>query len=133
MAYRVSNISPIDLQPRVAIGISLPFNGTIGFNSTYTTSQQLKTNIISFLLTNKGERLFQPNEGANLRRFIFEQQSDITLKDLKEIFNSKLETKFPQIKISNVEIVSENYNINISFSYQVINTNIQDNIIIAIN
>jgi hypothetical protein len=31
MAYRVPNIEPIDLQPRVAIGISLPFNGSYRF------------------------------------------------------------------------------------------------------
>jgi hypothetical protein len=67
MAYRVPNIEPIDLQPRVAIGISLPFNGPTGFNGTYTTADQLKTNILSFLLTNRGERLFQPTFGANLR------------------------------------------------------------------
>ena len=135
MAHRVPNINPIDLQPRVAVGISLPFNGTIGFNSTYTTSSQLKTNIISFLLTNKGERLFQPSWGADLRRIIFEQINDITISDLKEISSAKIEQQFPQVKVTNVNIESEEdlNTINISFSYKVINTNIEDDIIIAFN
>ena len=85
MAYRVPNIEPIDLQSRVAIGVSLPFNGSTGFNSTYTTAEQLHANILSFLLTNRGERLFQPTFGANLREFIFEQISINTLDDLNEI------------------------------------------------
>jgi hypothetical protein len=46
MAFRVSNIEPIDLQPRVAIGISLPFNGSTGFNSTYTTARSIKNQYI---------------------------------------------------------------------------------------
>ena len=53
MAFRVSNIEPIDLQPRVAIGISLPFNGSTGFNSTYTTADQLKTNILGKTISPK--------------------------------------------------------------------------------
>jgi hypothetical protein len=89
MAFRVSNIEPIDLQPRVAIGISLPFNGSTGFNSTYTTADQLKTNILSFLLTNRGERLFQPTFGASLRNFIFEQIAVNTIEDLREILMLK--------------------------------------------
>ena len=135
MAYRISDISPIDLQQSVAVGISLPFNGTTGFNSTYTTADQLKTNIISFLLTNRGERLFQPNFGADLRRFIFEQISDITLSDLEEIFNEKIEAQFPQVRITNtnIEAKEDQNEINISFSYRVINTNIQDEITIAFN
>ena len=85
MAFRVSNIEPIDLQPRVAIGISLPFNGPTGFNSTFDTATQLKSNLIAFLLTNKGERVLNPTFGANLRELIFEQIHETTLEEFKLI------------------------------------------------
>ena len=90
MAFRVSNIEPIDLQPRVAIGISLPFNGSTGFNSTYTTEAQLKSNLVSFLLTNRGERVLNPTFGANLRELIFEQIHEPTLEEFKEIIKSRV-------------------------------------------
>ena len=133
MAFRVSNIEPIDLQPRVAIGISLPFNGPTGFNSTYATVDQLRTNILSFLLTNRGERLFQPSFGASLRNFIFEQISTNTIEDLREIFNAKIEQQFPRVRVFDTVINSDpdRNTINISFTYRVTQTNIEDNISIT--
>jgi uncharacterized protein len=135
MAYRVPNIEPIDLQPRVAIGISLPFNGTTSFNSTYTTTDQLRTNILSFLLTNKGERLYRPNFGANLRSLIFEQQNNFTLDQLNSIITSQVETQFPGVSVLNVDVDSQPdlNTINVSVSYGVTNTNIQDQLTLAFN
>jgi uncharacterized protein len=135
MAFRVSNIEPIDLQPRVAIGISLPFNGSTGFNSTYATVDQLRTNILSFLLTNRGERLYRPNFGANLRSLIFEQQNNFTLDQLNSIITSQVETQFPGVSVLNVNIDSQPdlNTINVSVSYGVTNTNIQDQLTLAFN
>jgi len=135
MAYRVPNIEPIDLQPRVAIGISLPFNGPTGFNGTYTTADQLRTNILSFLLTNRGERLYRPNFGANLRSLIFEQQNNFTLDQLNSIITSQVETQFPGVSVLNINIDSQPdlNTINVSVSYGVTNTNIQDQLTLAFN
>jgi uncharacterized protein len=135
MAYRVPNIEPIDLQPRVAIGISLPFNGPTGFNGTYTTADQLRTNILSFLLTNRGERLYRPNFGANLRSLIFEQQNNFTLDQLNSIITSQVETQFPGVSVLNVDVDSQPdlNTINVSISYGVTNTNIQDQLTLAFN
>ena len=48
-------VNPLDLQGNIAIGVSLPFNGPAGpFNSTYSTKDQTKSNLINLLLTNKG-------------------------------------------------------------------------------
>ena len=61
-------IDPLDLQKNIAIGISLPFNGPAGpFNKTYSTQDQAKFDLINLLLTNKGERLFNPEFGTDLR------------------------------------------------------------------
>ena len=48
MAYVIKNKFPIDLNKRKAIGFSLPFNGPGVFNPTYTTRDQLKSNLINF-------------------------------------------------------------------------------------
>ena len=52
------NINPLDLETNRAIGVSLPFNGEGVFNSTYTSKDQIKTNILSVILTEQGERIF---------------------------------------------------------------------------
>lgn len=132
MAYRTNNIVPIDLQPQVAVGISLPFNGTIGFNSTYTTLEQIKTNLLSFLLTNKGERLFQPTYGSNLRKLIFEQNDDITISGIKDILTSQVENQFNNLKVLKIDINTDvnSNSIEIFISYQIINTNITDVVVI---
>ena len=76
MAYRVPNINPIDAGQNIAIGVSIPFNSPSVFNQTYTTSDQLKSNIINFLLTNPGERYLQPTYGSSLQRYLFSNITD---------------------------------------------------------
>ena len=51
MAFEVKRINPLDRQPRKAVGISLPFSGQAVFNSTYTTKDAIKNNIINFFIT----------------------------------------------------------------------------------
>ena len=38
-------VNPLDLQGNIAIGVSLPFNGPVAFNSTYSTADQIKSNL----------------------------------------------------------------------------------------
>ena len=54
----------------------LPFNGTAVFNSTYTTKDQLKSNIINLVLTEPGERINEPSFGVGIKRYIFEETID---------------------------------------------------------
>ena len=77
MAVQVAYQHPLDIDKRVAIGVSIPFNGTAVFNPIFITSDQIKSNIINYILTNKGEKLFQPNYGADLRRVIFASVTSI--------------------------------------------------------
>ena len=56
MAFEIKKIDPRDLQPRVAIGVKLPFSGKAVFNSTFTSAEAIKNNLINYFLTGKGER-----------------------------------------------------------------------------
>ena len=38
MAYIVRNVDVLDLRPSTGVGISLPFDGATGINTTYTTT-----------------------------------------------------------------------------------------------
>lgn len=57
-----------------SVGVTLPLRkGNNGyFEVSYTTKEQIKSNIKSLLLTQKGERLMQPTFGSDLRKCLFE-------------------------------------------------------------
>ena len=46
-------VNPLDLQKNIVIGVSLPFNAKGVFNKTYSTKEQIKSNLINLLLTDK--------------------------------------------------------------------------------
>jgi phage baseplate assembly protein W len=84
---QVTRVNPLDLQKNIAIGISLPFgrSGTNQlFNKTYNTKDQIKSNFINLLLTNKGERILNPEFGSNLRQLLFENITSITEENIKD-------------------------------------------------
>ena len=62
---REITINPLDRKRNIYIGVSLPFNGRSVFNFTTNTKDQTKSNIINLLLTNRGERIFNPEFGLN--------------------------------------------------------------------
>ena len=53
MAFDAKRINPIDLQPRVAVGVDIPFSGKGVFNSTFQTVDAVKANLINYLLNSK--------------------------------------------------------------------------------
>jgi phage baseplate assembly protein W len=117
MAYRIENNNPLDLDYQLAIGVSLPFIGSIisgsdaVFSSTYTTTEQLRSDVINYMLTNKGERVLNPNYGSDLRRFIFQSTTEVNLNNLKLQIIEGLRANFPQITTNSVNI-NPNYDVN---------------------
>jgi phage baseplate assembly protein W len=123
MAIRqIYPVVPQDIgQPR-GIGISVLYNnGTNVFNTTTTTKEQVKSNLINFILTNKGERLFDPTFGGNLRASLFQPDSDF------DNLSSKLEQEIlayvPNIIIRNINIKkqSDENLVNIIINYSIFN------------
>jgi phage baseplate assembly protein W len=130
MAQIIQNKFPIDAQARKAVGFGFPFNGNAVFVPTYQTRDQIKANLVNFLLTDRGERVFNPNFGANLKRLIFENINDSTLDGLRSTIENSINTFFPQISIKNIEFnnkVDEN-TINFSLTYEITLFGIEDNI-----
>lgn len=117
MAYRIENNNPLDLDYKLAVGVSIPFVGSIisgsdaVFSSTYTTAEQLRSDVINYMLTNKGERVLNPNYGSDLRRFIFQSTTEVNLNNLKLQIIEGLRANFSQITTNSVTI-NPNYDIN---------------------
>ncbi len=115
-------IPVIDTKKNVPVGIALPFGTKPVFKLNYTTKDQVKTNLISFMLTNRGERPFNPEFGADLRRFIFEQST--STDELSERIIDKLAIHFPQITVIELDfdILADENRIKIFLSYSVNNS-----------
>jgi len=123
MAYRIPNKHPLDINQRVGVGVSIPFNGPAVFNTTYTTSEQVKSNIINYVLTNNNERVFNPNFGANLRAQLFENVTPISISNLENNLIRDINTLFPNVRVLSINIqplYDENI-VNISITYSILN------------
>jgi phage baseplate assembly protein W len=122
MAIFIGRKYPIDTQPARAVGVALPFNGAGVFNSNYTTRQQINSNLINFFLTNRGERVFYPNYGGNLRATIFEQINSNNIDALKSQIETDLANNFPEARVLEVEVLgNEDLNtIQVNITYTVV-------------
>lgn len=134
MAYGLKKISPLDLKPSTAIGIKVPFSSNNAFSSVYTTKDQIRFNLINFLLTNPGERIFNPSFGAGLRAKIFEQIDQTSFEEMKNSISSQLENNFPQIQVTNLSITGdlESQIVNVNFSYKINRSNENDSVVVTI-
>ena len=133
MVFGARNIFPIDTQPGTAVGVSIPFNNNSVFFSTYTTQDAIRNNLINFFLTNKGDIYLNPDFGANLRIFIFEQISSNNMDGLKETVQSLISQYFANIKVNNLNILQspDTNEVTIQLYYTIINTGITDQIQIS--
>jgi phage baseplate assembly protein W len=104
---QTTRVNPLDLQGNIAIGVSLPFDGPVAFNSTYSTKDQIKSNLVNLLLTNKGERLYNPEFGADLKTALFEGIFEDTLIIIKELINTNVNIFVPEVTITNIELVKD--------------------------
>ena len=104
-------VNPLDLQKNIAIGVSLPFNGSGVFNSTFTTKDQIKSNLVNLLLTGIGERVMNPNFGTDLKRFLFEGINDSNSELLKNSLLFSIGLYIPEITVTNI-IVQPNTDYN---------------------
>lgn len=103
----ITRVNPLDLQGNIAIGVSLPLGGAAGpFNSTYSTKDQIKSNLINLLLTNKGERIMNPEFGADLGTVLFEGITDDIKDDIRNLINTNVSIFVPEVQLDDV-IVEE--------------------------
>jgi phage baseplate assembly protein W len=109
MATQITRVNPLDLQKNIAIGISLPFNGPNGkpFNSTFSTKDQIKSNLINLILTNKGERVFNPEFGADLKRILFEGITESTISSAKRQITDSINIFVPGAIVNEIEIIPD--------------------------
>ena len=103
-----------------ALGVIFPFDSEAVFNSSFTTKEQVKSNLLNVLLTEPGERIFKPNFGVGLRNYLFENSND--LSNLEERINNQINQNIAGIELVNVNLIKEpdSHEIKIAISYRVL-------------
>ena len=101
-----------DKDTRVSVGIDFPFaivpNKDGYFATTKTTIESVKNNIRLLLKTQKGERIFQPNLGMNIRRFLFEQITEDTQVQIENDIVDTFATWLPFVELREIDIDTSN-------------------------
>jgi len=134
MARIIQSRNPIDLQPSRAVGFGFPLNGDAVFVPTFTTREQTKANMINYLLTNRGERVFKPNFGADLRSLLFENIIDAEIEDLRSIIQTDINRFFPNVDVREIQFNNQpdRNEINFTLTYEIVNLGVTDNLEIVI-
>ena len=123
---QVVRIDPRDLDKNKAIGVSIPFNGGGVFKSTFSTKDQIKSNLINLLLTNKGERVFNPEFGADIRRVLFEGITEDTSVLIQNLITTNVNFFIPEVNVIDVVVEpnedNNSYNIILKYSLAISGT-----------
>ena len=133
--YLFRNIDILDTKPSTGVGIKIPFDGATGINTTFTTKDAIKSNLLNFLLTGKRERVLNPGFGSGLRELMFEPLTDTLRAQMEDLVLSGVNQFFPNVRINslNVDLDPDNSKTILNINYSVINTNIDDDIQINVN
>ena len=87
-----------------SVGVTLPLRkGNNGyFEVSYTTKDQIKSNIKSLLLTQKGERVMQPNFGSDLRKCLFEPITQNLDSIIEDNITEAINTWMPYVTVESI-------------------------------
>lgn len=132
MAFNSRKINPLDLQPRKAVGVSLPLSGKAVFNSTYETKDAIRTNLINYFLTGQGERYLNPSFGTTIRNLMFENIDQNMVDRVKSTVRRGLNEYFPRVVPTDFQVLGtpDTNTVTLLLRYAIQDTNIEDEVVI---
>ena len=98
-------VFPTDTRPNTGIGIRIPFGIKNPFIINYTTQDQIKSNLINFIMTNRGERVFNPDFGSDIRSYLFEQFS--SFEELRLMILDRISLYIPDITVIDLSFINK--------------------------
>ncbi len=91
------------------------------FNTESVTSKAISSNLLLLLTTQRGERWFYPEYGTDLRKYLFEQNDNITEDGIRNEIESSVSRFIPKLTIDNINVENDSYNsilLDIFFTYK---------------
>lgn len=89
------------------ININYPFKDSHkGFflDLTSDNNAAIKADLMHLILTERGQRLYNPDFGTNLLRFIFEPEDGLTLSSVKEEITTVVKRYLPKLQITEISV-----------------------------
>ena len=109
----------------VYININYPFKDSPkGFflDLTQTDNKAVKADLLHLILTRRGQRLYNPDFGTDLLRFIFEPNDSLTEEGIKEEIRTVVKRFLPNLKLNEIlieESPESEYAAVVSLSYTI--------------
>lgn len=94
-------INPLSINSNTTIGVAFPLDDINMFSGTQTFKEQVKSNLLNVLLTDRGERVNQPQFGIGLKNLLFEQ--NINEEGLKEKISHQIGIFIPEIELVDLQ------------------------------
>ena len=89
------------------ININYPIrNSPEGFflDLNSTDASAIKADLMHLILTRKGQRLYNPDFGTDLLRYIFEPEDGFTLSQIKEEITNVVKKYLPKLQINSITV-----------------------------
>jgi phage baseplate assembly protein W len=65
----------------------------------------VKSNLMHLLLTNKGERLYSPDFGTDLKKYLFEPNIVTVQNDIRNEIQKAIDRYIPNLKVDRLEVI----------------------------
>lgn len=90
-----------------------------------TNEAAVRQSIKNLILTDQGERLFQPNVGSDVRRSLFEPLDRVILNEITEAISSTIKYNEPRAKLLDVLVTGneDSNELNVTVLFSLINSN----------
>jgi phage baseplate assembly protein W len=85
---------------------NLTVNPISGDLALKVNEESIKESLKNLILTDRGERLFQPNLGSDVRASLFENATPVTLKILEERVRDVINNFEPRVSLIDVDVTS---------------------------
>tara|TARA_R110002167_G_scaffold152713_1_gene346738 strand:+ start:324 stop:833 length:510 start_codon:yes stop_codon:yes gene_type:complete len=153
----VYKFNPLDFERDIAIGLTLPLtndssaerrysyekimavdlphNTSVkgqdggGFQQSYTTIDQTKSNLINLVLTNRGERPMHPEFGCDIFKTLFENNTKVVRDGLEKLIRKQVSVWLPYVDLKSVivDFIETNENrMNIKIDWALFKGNTMD-------
>ncbi len=158
MAYNVRKIQPVDLEGRKIVGVQLPFGGNFSNNyeeglslskerkrlqkkrarsvifvPTYTTKDAIRSNLMNYFLTARGERYFNLSFGNELLRSLFEHDTPERREIILDQTRRDLQLWFPKVQVITLELNAiHEHALQLYLQYAIREANTVDDLVINI-
>lgn len=122
---RVDKISPVEKIPEYYSDFSIKFdrNPITGEMVRLTNADSVKESVKNIVLTNVGERPYQPILGSKVRASLFENLDDITINQLEDTIRNAIQNYEPRANVIGVNVVpfEDNNAVQIAVQFSLIN------------